>query len=116
MADTELQNVGAASRHSGLQDQTDIQHQAEPDTKLLQEIVVNEKIVKGKIDDATRLKTVPELTPESPSKEVQLVSRTVTEMADAERDIIRKTQHSVEPGRAIEREEPSHTRHIQKER
>jgi len=53
MADTELQNVGAASRHSGLQDQTDIQHQAGPDTKLLQEIVVNEKIVRGVLDDAT---------------------------------------------------------------
>ncbi|WP_238085644.1 conjugative transfer relaxase/helicase TraI [Pseudescherichia vulneris] len=116
MADTELQNVGAASRHSALHEQTDIPHQAEPDKKLLQEIVVNEKIVRGEQDDAARLKTVPELAPESPSKEVQLVSRTVNELADAERDIIRKTHHSVEPGRAIEHEEPNHTRHIQKER
>lgn len=62
------------------------------------------------------MRPVPELTPDSSSKEVQLVSRTVTELADAERDIIRKTQHSFEPGRAIEHEEPNHTRHIQKER
>lgn len=77
---------------------------------------MNEKIVRGEQDDAARLKTVPELAPESPSKEVQLVSRTVNELAYAERDIIRKTQHSVEPGRAIEHEEPNHTRQIQKER